>query len=147
VCEPKLGVRICIRIGSVGSLCFRASRIRSGSGSFHHQANIVRKTLILTVLWLLFDFLSSKNDVTVPVFRIRIRIRMFLGLSDPHPDPLTRGTDPRIRIRIRIRTTMSGISNAGMSYKVRKTTLLTQWKIFVTKYILRLRTKPHNIPL
>ncbi len=29
----------------------------SGSGSFYHQAKIVRKTLIPTVLWLLFDFL------------------------------------------------------------------------------------------
>jgi hypothetical protein len=34
----------------------------SGSGSFHHQAKIVRKTLILTVLWLL----SLKNDVNGP---------------------------------------------------------------------------------
>jgi hypothetical protein len=92
---------------------FWASRIRIrirshkyGSGSFHHQANIVRKTLISTVfLLLLYDFLSLKNDVNVPVFRIRM-IRMFSGLPYPHPDPLVRdtGTDPRIRIRIRIRT-------------------------------------------
>jgi hypothetical protein len=27
-----------------------------GSGSFHQQANKVRKTLISTILWLLFDF-------------------------------------------------------------------------------------------
>ncbi len=32
------------------------------SGSFYHQAKIVRKTLIPTVLRLLFDFLSLKND-------------------------------------------------------------------------------------
>ncbi len=31
---------------------------RSGSGSFYHQAKKVRKTLIPTSLWLLFDFLS-----------------------------------------------------------------------------------------
>jgi hypothetical protein len=31
-----------------------------------HQAKIVRKTLIPTVLLLLFDFLSLKNDVNVP---------------------------------------------------------------------------------
>jgi hypothetical protein len=37
-----------------------------GSGSFYHHAKIVRKTLILNVLWLFFDFLSSKNDVNVP---------------------------------------------------------------------------------
>ncbi len=52
----------------------------SGSGSYHHQAKIVRKTLISTVLWLLYDFLSLKNDVNVPVFRIRrIRTRLFLA--------------------------------------------------------------------
>jgi hypothetical protein len=39
---------------------------RSGSGSFYHQAKLVRKTLIPTVLWLLFDFLSLKNYVNVP---------------------------------------------------------------------------------
>jgi hypothetical protein len=51
----------------------------SDSGSFHHQAKILRKTLISTVWWL-------------PVFRFRIlRSRMFLGLPDPHPDPLDRG--------------------------------------------------------
>ncbi len=32
----------------------------SGSGSFYHQAKKVRKTLIPTALWLLFDFLSLK---------------------------------------------------------------------------------------
>ncbi len=36
-----------------------------GSGSFYRQAKILRKTLILTVLWLLYDFLSLKNDVNV----------------------------------------------------------------------------------
>jgi hypothetical protein len=35
-------------------------RYGSGSGSFYHQAKIVRKTLIPTVFWLLFDFLSLK---------------------------------------------------------------------------------------
>jgi hypothetical protein len=62
------------------------TKYRSGSGSFHHQAKILRKTLISTVFLPLCDFLSLKNDVNVPVFRIRIRI--FLGLPDPHPDPL-----------------------------------------------------------
>ncbi len=44
-----------------GSICQR-----HGSGSFYHQAKIVRKTLIPTVLLLLFDFLSLENDVNVP---------------------------------------------------------------------------------
>ncbi len=38
----------------------------SGSGSFYLTEKIVIKTLINTVLWLLFDFLSLKNDVKVP---------------------------------------------------------------------------------
>jgi hypothetical protein len=46
-------------------------------------------------------FLSLKNDVNVPVFRIRIRIRirrirMFLGLPDPHQDSFSH----RIRIKM-----------------------------------------------
>ncbi len=47
---------------------------RYGSGTFYHQAKIVRKTLISTVLWLLYDFLSLKNDVNVPLKKLsRIR--------------------------------------------------------------------------
>ncbi len=34
--------------------------------SFYHHAKIVRKTLIPTVLWFLYDFLSLKNDLNVP---------------------------------------------------------------------------------
>ncbi len=65
----------------------------SGSRSFHHQAKIVRKTLMSTFLWLLYDFLSLKNDGNVPVFRIRIRIQI-----------------PRIR------TKMSRIRNTTLEY-------------------------------
>jgi hypothetical protein len=43
-----------------------SQRYGSGSGSFYHHAKIVRKTWIPTVLLLLFDFLSLKNDVNVP---------------------------------------------------------------------------------
>jgi hypothetical protein len=68
---------------------------RYGSGSFYHQAKIVRKTLISTFLLLLYDFLSLKKDVNVSVFWIRIRrILMFLGLPDQHPDPSVGGSDP-----------------------------------------------------
>ncbi len=38
----------------------------SGSGSFYHQAKIVRKTFIPNVGPLLYDFLSLQNDVNVP---------------------------------------------------------------------------------
>jgi hypothetical protein len=48
--------------GSISQMYWPGSR----SGSFYHQANIIRKTLIPTVLWLLLDFLSLKNDVNVP---------------------------------------------------------------------------------
>ncbi len=66
-------------------------RSGSGSGSFHHQAKIERKTLISTVLRFLYDFFS--------VFRNRIQICMYLCLPDPHPDPLDRVTNRRIRVR------------------------------------------------
>ncbi len=42
-------------------------RYGSGSESFHHQAKIVRKIFIFNVLWIIYDFLSLKNDVNVPV--------------------------------------------------------------------------------
>jgi hypothetical protein len=61
---------------------------------------------------LLYDFLSLKNDVNVPVSRIRIRIRMFLRLPDQHPETLVRDMDPKIQIRIR--TNMSGIPNTAV---------------------------------
>jgi len=38
-----------------------SQRYGSGSGSFYHQAKIVRKTVDPTALWLLFDFLSLKK--------------------------------------------------------------------------------------
>jgi hypothetical protein len=38
-----------------------SQRYGSGSGSFYNQAKIVRKTLIPTVLWLLYYFLSLTN--------------------------------------------------------------------------------------
>jgi hypothetical protein len=85
--------RICYVFGPPGSAFGSVShKYRAASGSFCHR-----------------DFLSLKNDVNVPVFRIRIRFRMFLALPDPHLDPLVRGADPRIRIWIH--TKMSRIHN------------------------------------
>jgi len=60
--------KLCRFLAVLGSICFWASWIRIeryGSGSYFHQAKIARKTLIPTVLRLLFDFLSLKNDVNV----------------------------------------------------------------------------------
>ena len=51
-------------IGSPGSGSRSISK-GYGSGSFYHHAINCRKTLIPTVLRLLFDFLSLKNDVSV----------------------------------------------------------------------------------
>jgi hypothetical protein len=45
-----------------------------GPGSFYQQANIVRKTFIPTVLWLLLDFLSLKNHRSTCMWAYRIRI-------------------------------------------------------------------------
>ncbi len=41
-------------------------RQKYGSGSFYRQPKIVRKTMIPTALWILFDFLSLTNDVNLP---------------------------------------------------------------------------------
>ncbi len=86
----------------------------SESGSSHHQAKIVRKPLISTVLRLLYDFLSVKNDVNVLSNSIK-QTKLFLVLrsqQNPDPDPLVRCTDPRIRIR----TNMSRIWNTIYIY-------------------------------
>jgi hypothetical protein len=42
-----------------------SQRYGSGSGSFYHHANIVRKTFDSYYFVTLFDFLSLKNDVNV----------------------------------------------------------------------------------
>ncbi len=52
--------------GPPGSGSTTSQRYGSGSGSFYHQAIIVKKTWIHTVLKLLLDFSSLKNDVSVP---------------------------------------------------------------------------------
>ncbi len=102
-----------------GSSCFWASRIRIHLSDVWIRiqillSKIVRKTkMILTVLWLLLDFLSLKNDVNVHwknnkqknfcfklVFCRRLEDQWRKEQDpDPHPDPLVRGMDPRIRIR------------------------------------------------
>jgi hypothetical protein len=105
------GSRIFMFLGLPGSASGFVSHMYGfGSGSFHHQAKIliVRKTLNFTVLWLLYDFISLKNDVNVRV-----------------PDPLVRGrygTD--LRIPIRIRTKMSGIRNTARNLTLLLLTLI-----------------------
>ncbi len=85
----------CWGLGSIGSVCFLASRVLPSSSKNSKK----KPWFLLFCFLLLYDFLSLKNDVNVPAFRIRIRmICTFLDLSDPHPDPLVRGKDPRIRI-------------------------------------------------
>jgi hypothetical protein len=70
----------------------------SGYGSGYGKSSKENLDFYCFVTILLL-FLSLKNDVNVPIFRIH-RIRMFLGLPVQHPDPLVRGTDPRIRISV-----------------------------------------------
>ncbi len=60
ICSSVLRIRIRLVLPRSWSISSRY-----GSGSFYHQAQIVRKTLIPTVLWLLYDFLSLKNYVNV----------------------------------------------------------------------------------
>ncbi len=83
---------------------------------FYHQANIVRKTFITTVLQLLYYFQSLKHEVkctTVPNPRSMRRIRMFWGLPDPHTNPL----------EVRIRTKISRIPNSVVPWCTQVTTL------------------------
>jgi hypothetical protein len=47
-----------------------SQRYGSGSGSFYHQAKIVRNTFLPTVMGLLFDLLYLKNVANVPVKKI-----------------------------------------------------------------------------
>ncbi len=98
-----------------GSVSFWATRILSGyvsqrcgfkSGSFHHQAKIVRKTLISTVLWLLYDFLSLKNDVNVSL-KSNKQKTIFVGVL--------KVTDEKSRIWIRGSVShRSTISDSGL---------------------------------
>ncbi len=51
-------------------------------GPFYHQAKIVRKTLIPSVLWHLYDFLSLKNDVNVASKQYHVKpMHGVLGLN------------------------------------------------------------------
>ncbi len=74
--------------GSIFQRYGSGSGTGSKSGYFYYKAKIVGKTLIPTVLWLLYDFLSLQNYVTVPSKRIstdensRIRIRIRIQLSE-----------------------------------------------------------------
>ncbi len=120
-----------------------SQRYRYGSGSFYHQAKIVRKIEIPTVLWLLFDFSSLKNDINVPSKRSKLKSKKlffcwhFEGQwrkqQDPdlHPDSLVRGMAPRIQILIRIHTKMSWIRNTVLSMSTYCNMVwLSEWLFF-----------------
>ncbi len=59
-------------------------------GSIYHQAKIVRKPLIPTVLWLLYGFLCLKKDVAVAG---AVSISHRHGFADPDPEPYKNVTD------------------------------------------------------
>ncbi len=73
---------------------------RYGSGSFYHQAKIVRKTSIPTVLRLLLDFLFCKNYGNIPLKGKKTETKMAGSgsVSQRHgsadPDPHQHVTDP-----------------------------------------------------
>ncbi len=84
---------------------FRTSeRYGSGSGTSNHQAKIVRKHMISTVLLLLYDFLSVKNDVNVYLQKV---------IS------ILKAIDKKSRIRIRISTKMSRLWNTAYKKECR----------------------------
>jgi hypothetical protein len=70
VCLFEMCKEQCCGSGSVGSIYFWTYRIRINLSRDPNPsityAKIVRKTLIPTVLLLLYDFLSLKNYVNVP---------------------------------------------------------------------------------
>ncbi len=93
------------------SVSFWAHRIRIrnylhgsgfGSGSFHHQAKIVRRILILLFYDFKSDFLSLKNNGNLLSKSNRQIKKYFCWHLEGHwrkeheldPDPLVRGTDP-----------------------------------------------------
>ncbi len=87
-----------------------STRYGSGSGSFFYRAKIVRKTLILTVLWLLWLFIFEKWCICTGTVASKSKYQKNLGKNyflcpswrsltkmewqDPAPDPLIRSTDP-----------------------------------------------------
>ncbi len=66
-------ILLCEQLFSVFRNCRILSFWPPGSGSFHQKANkLKKKTLISTVLWLVYNFLS-KIDVNVPSKRIKYK--------------------------------------------------------------------------
>ncbi len=104
----------------VFSIVVSSQRYVSGSRSFYHQAKIERKTLVPTVFWLLYDFLSLKIDVNVPSKSTKqnnLRSwRSLMKIAGFGSRSLVRGMDQRIGIRIRIRTKISWICNTGFFF-------------------------------
>ncbi len=114
----------------------------SGSGSFHHQAKIVSNFCCFVTS---YDFLSLKNEVNVPVFRIPIcRIRIFgpLGSAsgsvsqrygsedqDPHPHPsrYQNVTDPQHCSKPNRNSTVSHPIQCSGSESVVSVCLCSSW--------------------
>ncbi len=81
----------CCGIGSLGSVSFRTSQIRichylygSGSGSFHHQAKIVRKTCYdFSLIKLFFVIILKVTKEKSRIWRrIRIRTRIWIWVRN-----------------------------------------------------------------
>ncbi len=118
-------------------------------GSFHHQAKRVRKTLISTVLWLLYDFLSLKNDVNVPSKRNKQKHFFniyFVGILKVMDEKSRIRT--RIHIRLQIRTSVTDlqyIKNWQLLASYTEQAALfqadtTRWKDFDDDFMVTLRT-------
>jgi hypothetical protein len=114
----------CFGSGSVGSISSWATgiriRVRGTDLDSDLDTSIIcskNKLLISAVLWLLYDFLSVKNDVNVALKKETSKTFCWhleghwWKEHDPErgPDPLVRGTD----LRIWIRSKMSRIRNTG----------------------------------
>ncbi len=112
-------------------LLTRASRILILLSSIKNS----KKTFISTVLWLLYDYLSLKNDVNVASKSNR---QKYLGMKV---------TDNISRIRIRIRNKMSRVRNTGWQHRMIMSLLCegcgSAWILPVCQWESLLQTENH----
>ncbi len=114
-----------------GSLWFWASRIRTRHyfvriWSLPSTSKTNKKTLISTPFWLLFDFLSLKNDVSVPSKSNKKKIIFSRHRVSPLTKHAWSGSGLWSRIRIRICMSVVRIRGSGSGPKCHGSTTLGQ---------------------
>ncbi len=116
-----------------------------GRKSAHKEKN----PLISTVLWLLYDFLSVKNDANVPskskkqktIFLVDILEGPWRKEQDSEPDPFLRGRDSRIQICHGSGTLVHTNTEELITTSNCWTQFLVQWEDDILKHQWALHTK------